>query len=332
MQQTELIVAYIRGELAESQRRDFEQRLIADPSLQRKLKDYQVILQGLKGMQYEAFRREVAGWDLEEEVDTDRRLITDYLAGNMAPEAAVAFEKRLNTEPDLADTVKDWRTLAQGFKAMRRAELESEVQQWAESLPGGKQTGSAKVVSLPKKRNTWWRYAVAAVLLALVAVAIWQLVPSGLGGQDLTAFSQSQYIAPAPAVERGSKTMLEEGVTAFETGNYTLATSALDAIPAEDSLYVTAQFFLGHAHFKMERYTEAIAAFTKSLDAAEAGTYQLGDFNADNAAWTRILARLAQTNNEKDTTLQRYLTEFLDQADRTDVYYQKAQALDGQLK
>lgn len=333
MQQTELIVAYIRGELTETQLRDFEQRLLAEPALQAKVKDYQVILQGLKGLQHEAFHREVAGWELEDRSEKEQGEIMAYLTGEMGEEDKIIFKTRLTVDPELARKLGELRPLAEGFKAMRHEGFENEVKGWANGLTTKKTKPAAKVVPLAKRRNQWWRYAAAAILLALIAVAFWQLGPSLFGEQDLTAFQQQNYIAPAAAVERGSKTMLEEGVTAFEKGNYTLAVSALQSITAEDSLFVTAQYYLGHAQFKMERYREATAAFSQSLDAVENGrTYQLGDFNADNAGWTRVLAQLAQSNGQDDTVLYRLLAEFLDQADRTDVYYQKALELEERLK
>ncbi|MEZ4992594.1 MAG: hypothetical protein R2824_19385 [Saprospiraceae bacterium] len=333
MQQTELIVAFIRGELTGPQRRDFEQRLLAEPALREKVQDYQIILQGLKGLQYEAFRREVAGWEPEEEIDDDRILIMDYLTGQLSPEAHAGLEHRLINEPELARRVEEYRTLAEGFKAMRQRDFEAEVRAWSKDLPADNKEDQARVVSLNRKQRAgWWRYAVAAVLLALLAVAIWRLAPGSGSGLDLTAFRQDSYIAPQTAIERGEEASLDQAKTAIGKGNYSEAERVLLSVPSEDSLYVSAQYFLGHTYYKIKRYDAAVSAFTESLNASQNGSYYLKDFNLDNAAWTRILAYLAASNDTTDPTLRSYLTEFLDQADPTDLYYQKARVLESELK
>jgi anti-sigma factor RsiW len=329
MQQTELIVSYIRGELTGPQHRDFEQRLLAEPALQAKVQDYRIILQGLKGLQYEAFQREISAWEVEEEMDEDRLLIMDYLAGDLSPAERIAFEQRLINEPALAQTLAEHRTLAAGFKAMRQADFENEVLEWSKNLPVAETDKTAKVIPLAKKRNTWWRYATAAVLLALLAVAIWQLGPVASGGPDLTAFSRDNYIAPAAIIERGNEATLDRAVAALESGDLIAAEVALKTISSADSLYATAQYYLGHTYYRSQRYVEAVSAFTNSLNAAAGSSnYNLADFNPDNAAWTRILAYLAASEETSDSTLRSYLADFLDQADRSDVYYQKARELE----
>ncbi|MCB0376563.1 MAG: hypothetical protein KDD04_11635, partial [Sinomicrobium sp.] len=293
MQQTELIVAFIRGELTEPQRRDFEQRLLAEPALREKVQDYQIILQGLKGLQYEAFRREVAGWEPEEEIDDDRILIMDFMSGQLSPEAHADFEYRLINEPELARRVEEYRTLAEGFKAMRQQDFEAEVRTWSKDLPSGKEEDRARVVSLKRKHGIgWWRYAAAAVLLVLLAVAIWRLSPISGSGLDLTAFRQDSYIAPQTAIERGEEATLDMAKTAIGKGDYNEAERVLRSVSSGDSLYVPAQYFLGHTYYKMERYDAAVSAFNESLNASQNESFNQKDFNRDNAAWTRILAHM----------------------------------------
>lgn len=331
MQQAELIITYLRGKLQGEQRQEFEQRLTTDPELRLAVKDYRTILEGFKGMRHETSREEISSWSLEDEQDDEELLVMAYLEGNMPTAARKNFEQAMAQDPKLKRKVESQRAILQGFKGLKHESFAQEVEQWAETLPGADQMSETKVVPLKRKTNSW-RYAAAATVLILVVVAFWLLTPSGGSDFSYTAFRQESYIPPVDLTDRGSA---QETLTAaardFNQQNYTAAVEKLQIIGAEDSLYVSARFWMGHSYYQLGDYQRAVETFSLSLTPPTAKTYDLRNFSRDNASWTRILAQLARIDKNTGVPLKQelenYLTTFLENADQSDAYYAKGIAL-----
>lgn len=331
MQHAELIVAYLKGELSGPQAQDFEQQMAADLALQQAVREYRILLEGFKGMQHESFRREVAAWDVDTEADEEGVQIMAYLEGRMSTAERVAWEQRLEREPRLARATAEYRQLMEGFKGMRQDDFAAEVQGWAKDLPAGEVAPESKLISIDRHKNSWWRYAAAAAVLALVAASFWLFGPFSGAQPTLADFRQDNYVEPAALMIRGEEEVLTEAARAYNRQEYPAAIAALQLITSRDSLFVAARYLEGHSYYRLGQYQQAVEAFTQSLDPPAGQNYDLRDFNRDNAAWTRILAELALLDAGPDPLVQQdlhaFLTTFLQQADRSDVYYAKALAL-----
>jgi anti-sigma-K factor RskA len=193
MQQAELIITYLKGDLQGAQLQAFEQRLTTDANLRLAVKDYRTILEGFKGMRQEAGLEEIANWSLEEDPDEEDLLLMAYVEDRMAPAAREAFERAMARDPELKRQVESQQAILQGFKGMQQEAFAQEVGQWAEALPRAGQGPEAKIVSLKSKKNSW-QYAVAASVLILIAVAFWLVTPPGEDEFSYTAFRQENYI------------------------------------------------------------------------------------------------------------------------------------------
>lgn len=336
MQQAELIIAYLKGELPEGQRQEFETRLAADPEWRAAVNDYRTILQGFKGLRHEATRQEIAGWSLADDPDEEEILIMAYVEGQMEPASRKAFEHTMAGDPALREKVDNQLAIIQGFKGLQHDAFAEEVSQWAKALPGAAAKPEARVVPL-RRRSGFWRYGAAAAVLILMVAAFWLLGPGGGDDFNYTAFIQENYIAPVDPSDRGdNQSVLIGAVQDFNRGNYPAAIEKLRTISSEDSLYVLARYWLGHSLYQAKQYAAAIEAFGQSLTPPTGNTYDLGTFSRDNAAWSRILAQLALWDEnsapEIGQQLQTFLNDFLETADRSDAYYAKGLELQENLE
>lgn len=322
MQQAELIIAYLKGELEGSQLREFEQRLLSDPELKSTVKDYQTILEGFKGMRQQATLEEISSWGQEEDLDEEEVLILAYVEGKMEPVSRKAFEQAMDQNAELKQKVDTQLAILQGFKGIQHDAFAQEVAQWAEVLPDSDKFSTAKVVPLPR-RSGIWRYGAAAAVLVLIVAAFWLFSPGGSDDFSYTAFQEENYVAPGDPADRGtSEDAIIEASRDIKRGDYAAAVEKLQNVTETDSLFTAAQFWLGHSYYQLERYDSAVEAFNQSLDAA---AQQLPAYYRDNAAWTRILAYLALFNEgptpEAKQQLQTVLGNFLETGDQSDTYY-----------
>jgi anti-sigma-K factor RskA len=327
MQQAELIIAYLKGALPEAENRAFEQRLAAEPELAAAVKDYRTILRGFQGLRHAATRQEIAGWNTAEDPDDEEVMIMAYVQGKMEPAVLEAFERAIARDAALKKRVEDQRAIMQGFKGLQHESFAEEVARWAASLPAAETQAETRVVPL-RSRSGRWRYAAAAAVLVLIAAAFWLLAPGGEDPYSYTAFLEENYIEPADPADRGeAQAVLSMAIQDFNRENFDAASESLRAVPAEDSLFVLARYWLGHSLLKAERYQDAASAFGESLTAANDGAYDLTTFNRDNASWSRILAQLGVWNEDQSPAareqLRSLLDTFLETADRSDTYYER---------
>lgn len=330
MQQAELIIAYLNRELREPQLQEFEQRLNDEPEFKAAVRDYQVILEGLKSMGHEATLEEISKWKTEEEgEEEDSQLVSAYIADSMDKTARAEFERRMAEEPSLKEAVADQEIVVAGFKGMQHEAFSEEVAVWAKELPGNpQQPTEAKTVKL-KRSVRLRRYSAAAAILLLLIAAFWWL---DLGGNRFSAdeFRAENYIAPIALGDRGdAEAELEAASRDVSAGRYAEAVEKLRVIGTDDALYVKARFWLGHAYYRLNNYEAAVEAFTQSLEPpVNTQQYDLAGFDHDNAAWTRILAQLARLKDadraRRRQDLDYFLVSFLEKADRADSYYKKA--------
>ena len=151
-------------------------------------------------------------------------------------------------------------------------------------------------------------------------------------------FLQDNYIEPTSVVTRGAEDELfTRASRSFDARDFAQAAELLGRVQESDSLFVQARYLQGHSYYQLGQYRQAVTAFSQSLQPPPGGDYDKGIFNPDNAGWTRILAQvqLLERGLGSETLLKQDLRVFMDrfmqQAYRSDVYYQKAQELEGLL-
>lgn len=331
MQQAELINTYLKGALQGAQLEEFEQRLLSDPELRSAVKDYRTILEGFKGMRQQAAMEEFGNWGQEEDPDEEEVLIMAYVEGKMEPVSRKAFEQAMDQDAELKQKVDTQLAILQGFKGIQHEAFAQEVAEWADALPGSDQASPAKVVPL-RSSSGLWRYGAAAAVLVLIVAAFWLFSPGGGNDFSYTAFLEANYIAPVDPTDRGnSEDAIIEASRDINRGDYAAAVEKLQSINSTDSLFATAQFWLGHSYYQLDQYNSAVEALNQSLEA----TPQLPAYYRDNAAWTRILAYLAIWDNDPTVAAKRQLKTsldaFLETANQSDTYYARGLALQEEL-
>lgn len=316
--------------------RDFERRLEQDDGLKDAVKDYQLIFEGFKGMKHRSLQQEISQWGPEGIAEEEELQISAYVEGSMDPATSRAFEEKMMADAGLKRRVAAARAVMQGFKGLQHEAFSREVAEWATALPGAAEKKEAKIVTLNPKKPNWWRLAAAATVLLLIATAFWLFSPFGQEAFSYTAFRETNYIEPATELIRGNEERLAAVFRNFAQEDYASVISFCLLVPPQDALFVTAQYLLGHSYYQTGRYQEAIDAFDQSLDPPAIGiNYDRTHFNRDNAAWTRILGQLALAGKDPAPGVQQklevFLNSFLDTADRTDTYYQRAVELREEL-
>ncbi|MFT3675530.1 MAG: hypothetical protein QM781_06495 [Chitinophagaceae bacterium] len=180
----------------------------------------------------------------------DWELIEQYLQQELSPEAAAAFEARLQTDAVLAGQVQEVRTLLLGVQeAALKEQLQEYHKGWNATQPVIKQQAGIRQL---------WRWSAAAAVL-LLAMGIWWWT----GRSSATEKLYQAYYKPDPglltAMGPATAYAFEHGMVAYKNEQYQQAIDQwqplLQTTPSSD----TVRYFLGMAWQAMHKYDSAAA-------------------------------------------------------------------------
>lgn len=179
----------------------------------------------------------------------DWDMIEQYLQGQLAPDAAAAFEVRLQADEALAARVGEARVLLLGVQeAVLKEQLQEYHKEWSQVQPP---------VKKPAVIHQLWRWSAAAAAVLLLGTGIWWLTTRSSGSEKL----YQAYYKPDPglltAMGPATAYAFEHGMVAYKNEEYQQAIERwqplLLATPSAD----TVRYFLGMAWQAMHEYDSA---------------------------------------------------------------------------
>jgi len=218
-------------------------------------------------------------------------LIEKYLSNDLSQEEKQTFDQKVHTDNEFAHEFEKRQAAHTAIDFLIAQSLKSEL----EALEEEEQQGG-KVVSFQKrKRNRLVLLSLAASLLLLIGY--FALNINGNSGLDARQLAAANYEAPNYRDIRGDKVdfedLLTKGVNALKQKEYQTAITTLDSVAQSNEYYVIAQFYLGHAYYQAEQFTQAEEAF-ESVSSSSDIRYQ------EDADWYGLLACLANEGNCTD--------------------------------
>ncbi|MCO6476975.1 MAG: hypothetical protein J5I94_10170 [Phaeodactylibacter sp.] len=325
MKDTELIISFFTGKLKGQELASFRERLGKEPEFQALVRAYWPAFDGLNALRAEKFRQKLRQWEEELRGQKPEGLHPGFLSGEPSAPPGEGSE-------GAPEEIKDYQVLLEGLEGLRREKFEEQANAWSKELKTGQplpERRPARVISLPGLV----RYGIAAaILLAVSLTVIWQFILPG-PENTYSAFRQEAYIPPSTAeMARGGDSggVIRIAVINLESGQYPAALQALEQVAPADSFYLAALYLKGHAYYQMDRYTDARMRFDSLLAFSQREGYSLKGVNFENAAWARILAAVAQWQQEGQPdkeTLAAMVEQFLETSNPEDTYHQEARRL-----
>jgi len=227
--------------------------------------------------------------------------IEKYLNGSLSEQEEKAFDAAIEKDPKLAATVDNFGVANAAVELLIEDNLRAEL----DSLRAEESAeGATNVVSINKNKPVAKMRSLRTYLAAAASVAIllgfFGMNWVGSNYSD-TALSEGIYDGyDMPNVRSGSNTLhpFSEGITAYNSGDYTKAIPFFQGIVVDDPRYAEAQFYLGHALLNNKDFSAAATQFQK--------VRTLNDVRyTENAEWYQVVAQLSaeETNNEFQTLL-----------------------------
>jgi len=179
----------------------------------------------------------------------DWELIEQYLQQQLSPEAAAAFEVRLQSDAVLAAQVQEVRVLLLGVQeAVLKEQLQGYHQEWA---------GAQPPVRRPARIHQLWRWSAAAAAVLLLAMGVWWWTGRPSAAEKL----YRAYYKPDPglltAMGPATAYAFEHGMVAYKNEEYQKAIAQwqplLQTTPGSD----TVRYFLGMAWQAIQQYDSA---------------------------------------------------------------------------
>ena len=232
-----------------------------------------------------------------EEYELFEKYLTDELT---APEK-VAFETRINNDPEFAETFhtyKDIQTTLTARESSRAGEtaLRKNLDTLADEYIDGKTEKTAKVI--PLKRAYLW--AAASVIIILGTLYIFT---QEFGDPSYAQYSHHEPLALATRGQQDSLFMVAENT--FNKEDYTTATRALEAIVQKDPENAKAKLYLAIACIETEQYDRAGTLLSEIQKGTSVFQHQ--------ATWYLALSYLKQ---EKKEACRAALKEIPEESDR----------------
>lgn len=245
-----------------------------------------------------------------------------FLQGRLSGEPLRRFERQLAEDQELQKMVADYDRIFKGFGQLRRARMAEKVGNWKEELPD-----LPEVKSRPRGIPILLRrIAIVAALIGVVGLAYFSYLPQ----RELNQFPENSYFPLITSMDRASTTMTDfkQAEAYFDQGAYLDCLEQLEAIRPLDSIYLQALYLREHAYYQSGQYEAALSTYQELKNIKTESRYMTKNFDAENAAWTAVLARLSiylSTKTDK-ALLEKELAEFK-KLDPEETYLLKAERL-----
>lgn len=233
--------------------------------------------------------------------------IEKYLNGALSEAEEKAFDTEIEKDPELAAAVDNFGVANDAIELLIEDNLRAELDNLrAEESQGG----ATNVVSINKNKPVAKMRSLRTYLAAAASVAI-LLGFFGMNwvGNNYSNSALSEGIYDGfdmPNVRSGSNTLhpFSEGITAYNSGDYTKAIPFFQGIVVDDPRYAEAQFYLGHTLLNNEDFSGAANQF-KKIQTLNDPRY------TENAEWYQVVAQLSaeETNDEFHTLLNKIVND-----------------------
>ena len=185
----------------------------------------------------------------------DIEQIEQYLNNQLDESQRIALESRLDQEEDFAaefDRHESAHKVLDFVIAKNLKEQLMELEAESKVVPMG-----------ARRRRLMVVLSAAASVLLLVGVFYTNFIGGSMTSPELAS---AYYELPEPRIRNANTTVvypegLESGLAAMRQGNYSDAITELRSVPQEEDYYILAQFFLGHALYLTQDFSEAQKAF-----------------------------------------------------------------------
>lgn len=233
--------------------------------------------------------------------------IEKYFNGTLSEQEKKAFDAAIEQDTALAAAVDNFSINNDAIKLLIEDNLRIELENLRaeESLEEGTNVVSIKKNKPVAKMRILRIYLAAAVSIALL-LGFFGMSWAGNNYSD-SALSEGIYDGcNMPNVRSDSNTLhpFLEGITAYNSGDYSKAIPFFQGIVVDDPRYAEAQFYLGHTLLKNKDFSKAANQFKK--------VQILNDLRyMEDAEWHQGIAQLSagETNNEFQTLLNKITTE-----------------------
>jgi len=244
----------------------------------------------------------------------DTEQITRYLAGDLNSGELKAFEERLQSDPDFAETVKLFRSVEKEMQVTPdELEIREKLKPLSQQYFGIR--NDTPVMTMPRKRVNWWLYgsAAAACLLVLLWLRPWQQ-KTYTSNELYAQYAQSE---PLPVMVRGANqdSLQIRAAELFNRKDYAAALPLLSILVQNNPGEAQLQLSLGICFAETGVYDTAVTRFDSLASGPSIYKYDALFWKAlvylkqDNKdACRSVLKQIpADANNEK--TVKKLLSE-----------------------
>ena len=222
----------------------------------------------------------------------DILVIEKYFDNELSEAEQQAFEKRLKSDMAFQELYEQEKLLIEGIRQAGRKKALENLKTLEKNLPDV-ELEQGKIIDLKKYR--FWAIA-AGFLLILGSVALFYLVNSQPTYQQVYAEFYEPYPNLLNTVTRGEEqqfSLKEQGLQAYEAGNYSEAINLLEQAYEEEPIPLI-RFYAGSSYLANGDADRAIAAFEDYI--------QSGGELQNQARWYLGLSHLQKGEVEKAET------------------------------
>lgn len=212
--------------------------------------------------------------------------IDRLLNGKLSAKERASLQETVARQPELEQAVKTQLLEREAIKLMLQEDYKAKIKTWRAEASNSTNNIAKERTLQPQSRMRSLRpilSAAASILLLLVA-GFW-FADNSYSNHSLLS---EAYLEAGGLGDKGGTELddnLQKGLQAFfDNNNYSLAIDYFQQ--AGNS--VDAQYYLGHSHYKLGQYTEAVGYFEKVLTQTELPAY----INSSKLEYNRLLAQV----------------------------------------
>lgn len=216
--------------------------------------------------------------------ENEIELIEKYLNNELSKTESQSVNKMIREDEELSNEFQRRQTAHLSLDYMIAKDLKTQLQEMETQ---------GKVVSIKKRRNRrMFIYSIAASILFLIG-AFYFIFPSNT--MDGSELALSYYESPDFSIRGNDSAIsgqesLNNGITAFESGNFEQAIQRFEMIQTNNPYYVLSRYYLGHSFFAQKAFGQASENFRLVKEANDLRY-------SEEAEWYELLSCLANDEN-----------------------------------
>ncbi len=196
-------------------------------------------------------------------------IIECYIEGRLAPEDRAAFERRMEENPDLRNTVWEYQELIEGIRRKGAQEFLNQTKDWEnqrapQQIPlqrkDNEEVFKGREHNIFGRRRTMYALALAACLILLVVIFIPKRIGSGTLDAQLVYESHFEPYPDLFTVMGESvpeKSTLDSAISAYNRENYNEALQLFQSITSQYPDSLAPVLYAGVSHMALGQFKEA---------------------------------------------------------------------------